>query len=259
MSYAFTPRENLLRIYDRWWLIVLFGLLGGLIGRTVFAFSEPVYASSFEFAFTIDPAQTGPLSEREYDRLQHSAGRIIFSADILDVTLEIAGQQGMHLDRATLVDITLQEWRGSIWEYSVLHPDPEVAYRLASIWSETAANELIVAHTHALEAQTIRAYLDALAACNDPAAAPGSTDCVPPSSDIDQEIADLTARWEEAVDMSRMLIPAIAFEQTRTAELPARPITTGQATVVFSGAVIGMLIGVWLANFPGFRADPLSP
>jgi len=259
MPSSYTPREHLLQIYRGWWLIALLGLIGGLSGRLVYAAREPIYASSIEFAVTIDTAQTGPLSEREYDRLQHAFGRVLNARDILDQTLSEAALEGIEFDIPTFRSIVVQEWRGSVWEYTVRHTDPETARTLAEIWGETAVTALETALAHAIEARNFRGYMDALITCGDPALTPGSNTCVlPPYEDIEQELAALTVHWEDAVAKSRGLIPAVAFEQTRTAELAKAPATSGQATLVFSGAVLGILIGIWVINFKRDTSIPPS-
>jgi hypothetical protein len=241
MSQTFTPYDTLENAFRAWWLVVALMILGGLFGLLLSRLRAPLYEATAVISISIDYARSGDLEDYEADYVIGIAGDVIASSDVYAA---VAAQAGLDSDQLKLNLFIERSYH--TWTLRARHSSPEQAAMLANLWADQAMSELSAALEQSLLADRYARLVEQLQAClaqPEPAAAL--------CRDVDQvrqQIAEVTAGESNARVLSRGIPAYTLFTLSRRAALPTRPVVFGQGQMVFSGALIGLLLAIWAVH-----------
>lgn len=245
------PLDIVQRLLKYWWLIIFFMLAGALIGWLSYSYRTPLYQAQAAFSVSIDFTRTGELTDVEQDLILVSLGDVIKSPPVIEGVVSAGGDQGIDITISDFNESRYLEREYGRWLLIVRHRNAETASRLANIWAETAYDTIGEAYEHALIADGLQRYQDALASCIEQidGAEPVPATCSDQSLEqIQVEIENTSAVVREEREASQGILPAITFALTERAETPGEVILYGGNTLIFFGAVIGFILAVWLIH-----------
>ncbi len=247
----FSPRRAAQGVLEKWWLIVLLAVLGGLLGLLFHFQRQPLYQATVSFSADVDYSQTGPLPDRNLDQIMGAVSNLFTSSRTREQVAQAALAQGIQTDRASLREMAVLERRLSVFQIHIRHADPQTAASLANLWGQLGIAELQRAHDYALQARSWSEIMDTLTGCApypEPPTAEFESCRIPLGHTIDGELAEARQQRQQALWEARGISPALIFALTEEAELPVRPVQFGRNTVVFWGAAIGFMAGVGLVG-----------
>jgi len=244
MRSDFSPLEMIQNMLRYAWLVVGFMLLGGLAGWMVVRLLPPVYEAKITYSFRVDYAQTGMLSDIEYDHAMDAAGDLINADVVLEAATGALAQQGVTTDVATMLRAATQERTANDWTIRVRSRDAGQAAQIANAWGVAAQESLIDAYSHALRAQTILRYLDSVESCLGRTASSEPVQAMCANDDLDDILArfdQVSAELQRETTASRGLMPGLRFEWAERASVPSMRVGEGQGAGVLLGAMLGWL------------------
>jgi hypothetical protein len=249
------------RIYEQyvhyWWMVVLFTLLGAIIGRGVGAFKQPFYESTAEISASIDFTRTGTLTDIEQDLVFVTLGDVISSTPVAEDVISKLKGSGSGMELAAFRENSFLERKDQTWVMRVRSTNPQVAMQLVNIWAETATQHIEKGYKHALAAEQYNRYLDSLSSCL------GQLTTIEPANGICQpdNLAGLQVELKKTGELavaeqeaSLGLSPALKFSLDKRAEISPKPVLFGVNTLIFAGALVGFLIGIIIVQLPGRSA-----
>jgi capsular polysaccharide biosynthesis protein len=254
----FIPFEVMKRIFSHWWIIAVMAILGGMIGWAIHFFQAPVYEATATLTVTMDFTQVGELTQYDQDYAFNAAGAIIDSNLVKDQVIAQAQALGISITQAELVKIMVAEGRQSDWELHVRNRDPHVAAELANLWAQAANDALNAALDRAMQAAQLQMQIDLLDAClpiapgvTVPNAQPGPTpkECERYSlSEIHANLQSWTEELAQDKELTQGILSIMEFSQTSDASIPETPVLYDQANLTLAGAMIGLVISLWVAG-----------
>jgi hypothetical protein len=258
-ALTYSPRELLVRVLRRWWLVALVAILGGGIGLGADALRPQPYEAGFSVVANIDMTTAGELTQYQEDITYEALGALLFAPSLQQVVEQQADQEGLGLPAGYLGSHATVERRLATWEVRVRHSDPQTAERLASIWQEAARAEIERAYDQAVLADGLERYLESVEGCLARAA------LTPPSyglcsqanlTALQGEVQQTGAALSQARLDSRGLSSSLSLGRPEMDVTPARAVFNQRALLTLSGCLIGLLAGLWLAQveFHGKRS-----
>lgn len=261
MDTDFSFDRVVARAYRGWWLVVIFTLLGGLLGFAISALRPALYEAQVEYTFSIDFARTGFLTDVEEDQAFEAMSDVIFSSEVLAEVVRAAQSEGLPVDLAALQGSITKERTLNTWTFRVRYSDLDGAVRLAGLWGQAAARALDAAAAAALEAGSLQQYLDSLEICLSQVTAsePVQAYCNQANlAEIQAEIAASGKNITAARQQSRGILPGMNYQWTREAA-SARRVNAGRGLLVLAGAGIGLLAAVLILEMGLLERRPGQP
>jgi len=80
--------ELIVSVSNRWYVLVVLMIIGGIIGLLLTNMFSPIYESSATFSVTIDYTRTGALTDIQEDQAMRGVGSVIFSDIVVNPLLE---------------------------------------------------------------------------------------------------------------------------------------------------------------------------
>jgi len=251
MDREFTPRDVLDLALRLWWFVVVVMLLGAAAGWVFHQFRPTVYEGRASLATGIDYVRTGPLNDLEEDQAMELVGDVIKSDATKWMALELAEAQGVSISDAMFTGSSYLERQNYTWVLRVRHADPETAAILTNTWLDAAYTGLEEAYGHALMAEGLLQYSKSLTSCleNSISSEPVQALCAAKNlAEIQEELLTLNAAKTKELLASRGLFPAMAFTIVERASGLGQAVQYERNTLVFSGAVLGFVLAVWLIS-----------
>jgi capsular polysaccharide biosynthesis protein len=246
-SSEFSPREAVEFAIRRWWMVVVFMVLGGILGGVFHFFHKPVYEAnailnvSMEFYKWNIPAAPDEIM-RQQDFAFNSAEAIINSIQVKNDVLEELNAKGDKLDFITLGRKMSLERKTSIWELRVRDIDAEFATEAANVWAEKSLAALQTALDHAIKVNLLENEISSLGQGNS-----GIT-AGQPAGGANSEIDALTSELIQEKSASGGILSIMSFSLTNAATEPLKPVVYDTGTLVLGGACIGFLLSLWVVN-----------
>jgi uncharacterized protein involved in exopolysaccharide biosynthesis len=247
----YSPLDTFQNILSHWWWVVLLALIGAGVGWVVHLVSSPVYEAKAVLAVTIDYTQTGAMTEYDQDHTIGVVKAVVLSTDVLGKVLTKAQSQQIPIDALKDGQTIFLDRKHSILELIVRNSNPQNVATLANLWAETAYETLIEAQRNAVQARVLREQLLDLQKClqlpenspEKPAICSQSA-----SEDLPRRIQTLVSDVQTAEISAKGIIPPLLFEYSQRAVSPIKPVAYGANWLTFSGAMIGLLIGIlWIS------------
>ncbi len=208
-----------------------------------------MYEGRASLATGIDYARTGPLNDLEEDQAMELVGDVIKADDTRQTAISLALSRGVSISGDEFIASSYLERQNFTWVLRVRHADPEFAAMLTNAWLDAAYGGLEEAYGHALMAEGLIQYSQSLTRCleNSVSSEPVQAMCAAKNlAEIQEELLALNEAKTEELLASRGLFPAMAFTIIERASVSGAPVQYARNTLVFSGAVIGFVIAVWL-------------
>lgn len=251
MDRKFTPRDTLDAALGLWWFVVVVMLLGAAAGWVFHQLRPAMYEGRASLATGIDYVRTGPLNDLEEDQAMELVGDLIKSDDTRQMMLDLAAAQGVSISEAEFAERSFMERQNYTWVLRVRNDDPDTAALLTNAWMNAAFAVLEEAYGHALIAEGLLQYSQSLNTCleNSISSEPVQALCTAENlAEIQAELLVVNDAKTEELLASRGLFPAMAFTIIERASVPLVPVQYDRNTLVFSGAMLGFVLAVWLIS-----------
>lgn len=255
-SAEFVPRDVLVTALRRWWVIALAVLVGGLAGLGLHALRPTVFEARFEVLLGLDQVGSGELERFEEDAALDAAGLILGGPETLQQVAEAARQAGIEVQPEDLAQMATLERRRTAWMVRLRGPDPQRLEALASVWLQTGFSALEEAYVHARRADSVRRALSSLESClartahSSPAEGLcGAGNLAELQAEI-QRTGDLLAQEQQG---ARGLMSFVLVGSAEKAIVPPQAVANGRGTLALAGALIGLVLGVWIGQIAAPR------
>jgi len=247
----FTPLDVFVWAAKRWWLVVLFTVLGGCLGWAYHWLQPSVYEAQAVIVAQIDFTQTGDLTELEQDQVITAVMGLFVSSSVLEKTLQEANTQQIPIQELTYGKNVSLERRRSWINMLLRDSDPLVASEVGNLWAETSYAALAESYEHALQAQVLREYLATLNTCLQSSSAGQATPNICGAGtleEIEQQAQAVEDELYQEVLASNGIIPGLVFDLSQRAQVPESPVAYRTSLLIMAGALIGFVLGVLIAN-----------
>jgi hypothetical protein len=240
-NQEFSPRESLEHAFERWWVIVLLTVLGGLLGWAFHFFRSPVFEATAVMTASAD-FQKVKLTQQEEDYAFIAAQAIATSSDVAGQVIAAAQARGLPMDANQFHQDMFLETRESFWEFHVRNRDPQAAAALANLWVDKAYEALNTSLEHAMLADQVQAQINNIkASLSIPATRALASD----------EQAALKKLSDELIQeniSSKGVISIMKFVKSESATVPSKITLYNLANLVLAGACVGFLVSLWVAG-----------
>jgi capsular polysaccharide biosynthesis protein len=240
-NQEFTPRESLARALERWWVIVLMTVLGGIAGWTIHFFRPPLYEATAVMTVNMD-FEKRELTEKQEDYAFNVAAAISNSIAVKDQIIAEAQIRGFPVDINQLQQQMFLERRQSVWEFHIRNRDPETAAQLASLWAEKAEEACNVALGHSLRADQIQSQISIITGSQSASGSPAI------STKYQATLQNLSDELLQEKRLSLGILPIMKFGLTGSADVPPKPVLYYLANLVLAGACIGFIASLWVVS-----------
>ncbi len=237
----FSPRDALERAFRRWWVVVILTVFGGLAGWAFHFFTPPVYEATAVITVNMD-FQKIQLTQYEEDFAYGAAGAIGTSDEVENQIIAQAKRIGIPIEFDQLQQQMDLEREQSVWELHIRNRDPEIAAKLANLWSQNFYLALDAALAHAIHADQIQSEISAITGGASPT---GSLVVSPEHQTALTNLSDELLYEQRA---SQGIISIMKFTQTASAVVPQTPVLYRLAILVLAGAGIGFVVSLWVAG-----------
>jgi uncharacterized protein involved in exopolysaccharide biosynthesis len=235
------------------WKIMVIGiLLGGLTGLAVSSLRLPEFEAVSVFSFSIDFARTGLLTDIEEDQAMEVAGDVINSTDVFQATLERAIEKGLPVEKESFRSHLTAERRFDQWLLKVRWNDPEMAAKIADLWSEATRAALQDSRLAAWKADSIHRYLLSLETClqQSTSGLPAQPLCQASNrAELLAEMENSGAELAHWTELSRGLFSGLNYTWAQEAAIPDSPVQYSRGSLVLAGCLAGMAAAAILCLF----------
>ena len=242
------------RAITSWYLILLAGLVGAVVGWLIAFARPPLYQASVFIEYAVDYSRTAHMDNITVHQAYERVRRMLLADETLKATLDAAqervGGELIFTNAAALrSQIQLSRYPGG-FELIVYGQDPEQSAAAVNAWAEIALDETEKAIGHAIRAAELQSKIYKAGCKLTPD--PGSSEmvdwlCVSGRPDIDpDELADDLLR---EVQQTRGILPIFTFSLLQEAQVPTDPIAWSRGSIVLACAMVGLLLGFIGVNF----------
>jgi len=228
-------------------------MAGSLLGYTIHAVQPAEYESDAAITVGIDYVLTGAMSDTQQDQALNAVGDVIQSPDVINLVVEDSALVGYPVTAEQFQQYGLAQREGYKWVLQVRSPDPQQSEELANLWAERSLDVLQDALTHAKVADVYDTQLSGLESCfqSITVAAPAYAPCnLGSAGQLRAQMADLAAQVVSERQASDSILSSMSFNISQQAVASATPVIYNRNVMVFSGAFIGLILGIWL-NYLG--------
>ena len=237
----------------RWPILLSLGFFGVLVGLVVSYSQKPRYEAEAMMGINIQYGVIEPLELVVEDRAQNRVAEVILADSTLlqvwdNIEQTVRQEQGWQ-DPTDLRQFLRLDRGLSAWGFVVTNSDPVLAAQISNLWMETSLADLTEAQDHAWQAvalmgeDTFRLDCEQYLLSSEPVETYATRCDLEPIS-LDAEA--LAGQLRTEIDLSRGILPVFSFEALNAAEAPGNPVIYPRGVLLLSGALIGLLIGVWI-------------
>jgi len=244
--YSFQMQDLLDRFLRRWVWVVFFGGIGALVGFLISLMITAKYEAAASILINLDYTRTVEqelvIEDRVLDRAWHLINSDETYLRVLEELVAAKGEFSAWESVETLRESTRFDARLSRWEFIGIHTDPQIAVVIADAWQEVALSRLDEAMQHAWKAQSLQG-ISFDVACVEMVIVEEWDDvltCVTIGAEVSSEIM---TELRKEIAASHGLLTVITYEPFQKASLPEDPILWPRGLLVFSGGMIGFILG----------------
>jgi hypothetical protein len=242
----------------RWPLILLLSVIGAITGFGISHFLPSRYEATAAIAVSVDFGRTEEIDLVTEERVLDRVRQLMVSDDTFLQIKDILVHEYHFSDEWDSLDEFRENFRLdarlSRWEMIGIHSDPEIATLFANIWQEVNLARLDDAMDHAWKAQSIQGVEFSIGCVLLLTGEDSDSiyQCVTVGPHVSQDVIE-ELRYE--ITESHGIIPIIQYESVHRATPPDRPALWPRGLLVFSGGMMGFIIGFLIAIKPN-RANP---
>lgn len=249
-------------ISRRWWIFVVFMLIGGLAGWIIGYFLPPIYESTAFYQVDLNQNEVVKrdalpgIASLDYARSNYyldPVAELFFNPEVQTELISAAARDGISVTVGSIREPTFfLDRRGSVWFITIRDRVPETAALLANLWLELVDARVHSQLAHASSAedlQTVHAFVETCFTENNLAQAnqcAGTTFSGP--SDLEAYLQDGERQIASEQEASGGLVPVISLAITRLAEPSNAPILYRRGLLMASGSLLGLLLGMLLIS-----------
>jgi len=236
------------RAITSWYVILLVGLVGAIIGWLISFTRPPLFQASVFIEYAVDYSRTAHMDDITVHQAYEQVRRVLLADETLKATLDTANERGdeeiIFTDIADLrSQIQLSRYPGG-FELIVYGQNPEQSAATVNAWAEIALEETEKAIGHAIRAAELQSEIYK-AGCK-LSADPGNSDrvvwlCASGRPDLDPD--ELADDLLQEVQQTRGILPIFTFSLLQEAQVPMDPIAWSQGSFILAGALVGLLLG----------------
>ena len=248
---SFMPIEMMGKVVHYGWLVAVLMIVGGVAGWA-FRMAQPaLYEAQVTFTISYDLTNMGQMTQFEQDHVSGAVGDLMSATDVLQSVVDDAHAQGIILDVPTLKSTSTVERAAQIWYIRVRNSNPQQAAEIANLWGARVDQALRAAYQEGAKAEGLQRYMDSLETCLqrsvnvEPAAGVCGLQNLPA---IQQEMQSTGQALTQAKLASRAILPSLLIDWSEKAEVPRKPVLLNMGSTVFVGALLGLLLAVWLID-----------
>lgn len=245
---SFDISDPLKRFLNHWIWLLLFAVLGVIVGLIFSWFFPARYEASSSFAVNIVYGVVDQLELVVEDRVLDRVWQLAISDETFNEAKVILDDTVGTLDEwdsvETLRKHTRLDARLSLWELIGIHTDPDIAAKIANAWSSVTLDRLDEALEHAWNAYSIQGIAFDVE-CVQLLAAESSDrlwTCVNTGPGVSPESVQL---FRDEIEASRGILPILHFEPIQLATPPDIPVLWPRGLMMFFAGTIGFIIGVF--------------
>jgi len=252
-SYQVRLEPSISLLIRRWPILLTLGLIGVLAGFALSSSQKPRYEAEAMMGISIQYGVIEPLELVVEDRAQNRVAELILADSTLLILLDnieqtVRQEQGWQ-DPADLRQ-SLRLDRGlSAWGFVVTNPDPGLAAQISDLWMEISLTELEQTQNHAWQAVALMGEESFQLECEQYLLFSEPVETYATRCDLEPVSLDaeaLAGQLQTEIQLSRGILPVFSFEALQAAEVPENPVIYQRGVLLISGALIGLLIGMWI-------------
>jgi len=249
-------------ISRRWWLFVVFMLIGGLAGWIISFLLPPIYEATAFYQVDLNQNEVikrdalPGIASLDYARSNYyldPVAELFFNPKVQAELISAAAQDGISMTIGSIREPTFfLDRRGMVWFITVRDRDPETAALLSNLWLELVDARVHGQLAHASSAedlQMVHAFVETCFTENSLSQAnqcAGTTFSGP--SELETYLQDLERQIASEQEASGGLVPVINLAITRLAEPSSAPILYRRGLLMASGSLLGLLLGMLLIS-----------
>jgi uncharacterized protein involved in exopolysaccharide biosynthesis len=253
MIKPLSPAEIVDSSLRNWWVVFVLMMAGSLVGYAIHAVRPAEYESDAAITVGIDYVQTGAMNDTQQDQALNAVGDVIQSPDVVNRVVEDSAQVGYPITEEQFQQYGVAQREGYRWVLQVRSPNPKQSEELANLWVEQSLNVLQDALAHAKNSDVYNTQLSGLESCfqSMTVAVPAYAPCNLSSAEqLREQMTSLAARVIEERQASDSILSSLSFTINQQAVASTAPVIYNRNVMVFSGAIIGLILGIWL-NYLG--------
>lgn len=251
MNDDYSLNQDLITSLHYWWMIVVLMLVGTGIGWLLKGLLPTQYEARAEIAINIDLSRIGTLTGENQDILVNSVGKIISSNPVMAALQKEAQDKFAITDKAQLESMFAAERMAESFALRVQHPDAQIALSLADDWSQLAIAALDNASRHALEVETFSRYLDSLTSCISQISSAVEDDPYCSINNLEQlqiEVEKTNEALLQSREGARGMTAGLSYTLTQPAQIQSQPIQNGSIQLLLGGALVGLVLALWMIH-----------
>lgn len=237
------------KIFQKWWLLIVFGFFGGIIAYIIaLFFFPPVYTAESEMSIVINFKEVGHLTQYEQDQVIGNVVSLFSTPEIIETTLTQISDQ--HFSTTNFPENCFIERQVNSIFFRCESTDPSLAMNWSNIWANASHAALVNAYSHAQTYESLIKKQNAYENCIELAdfVFPTYADCAEIFGDSNL-FEELSERIDQEFSLSKNIFTGIKYSDVIDAELPQDPIRYQTNTIMLSGSFFGILFSILFILF----------
>jgi len=246
MSHVSDFNISIRSINNHWRKIVLFMVIGGLLGLFVALILPPRYLATGVVDVGIDFNRTHSLSRIAQEHALERVRALLVSDEVMDATILVIQERNPAIEIDGIGDLRSRLQLGEIgsqWRLSAKDGDPGTAVIIAGSWVDVSIEALDSALRHAVRAADIQNDYYGLG-CKlilTPETETALWQCQESVKDPSQ----IEAALREEAARSHGLLPAMSYCLLSDVGDSVSKVTDGGGTLILTGIFAGLIISLW--------------
>lgn len=237
----------------KWPILLVLGFLGALAGFAMSVVQKPRYEAKAMMGINIQYGVVETLELVVEDRAQNRVADVILAdstlLDVLDnVTLNTRQEQGWQKPADLRQFLRLDRGLSS-WGFVVVNSDPALAAQVSNLWLKIALAELSKAQDHAWQAVALTGDEPFQLECDQYQLPSEPVETYIWRCDLEPITLDpeaLAGKLRNEISLSRGILPVFSFETLKMADVPQVAVVYNRGVLILGGALIGLVLGVWI-------------
>jgi hypothetical protein len=259
----FSPYRTYQNVIQRWWLIVLSVLLGGIVGLVLHGLCPTIYEAQTFLTASMNFPPNEYYTQYEEDYAFTVAATHIDPLGISPSLVPALQTQGHAITVEEFLRNASLERMQAAWALRYRSSDPGLAVAVVELWAVEAYDKLAALRDHSLRAQSYYSQLRFLNTCYRYALIslqalityPPDYQlvCTFPSAERIYSEQIVTSRlFAEQLRLSRGMNPYFVIDIPNTAGTQVYQTAYDRNLMTLAGALVGFVASFWLVNFgPG--------
>lgn len=226
-----------------WWLMVIAGTIGGLIGFLLsILVIPPLYSASSEISAQIDFTDVGHLTQYEQDQFHSHLMSFARSDEVIFQTLDRLSAPEIEI--GTFRSVCKAERQLSQIVFRCQDIDPERSAEMANSWQAVAYSAIEEALFHARQYRKLTTRQQQIEACIQRSVS--SPESIYECNFNEDDLNLLAEEIESERKASAGLVPGFSLSLGSTAVIADSPVRHQTGLMVLAGASLGFLLSFFL-------------